>query len=122
VRDLDLPPTTPVLIRVGLIETARIPSTLSLDIDSPLLCPLSKYPIPGRIVLIPRRLDPESEHYMQEISSQILAPNDTFVVVARKNEEFTPWMRGWFLGQGFEASEVGHAEGVLVLLYRRMHH
>ena len=121
VRDLDLPPTTPVLIRVGLIETARIPSALSLDSDSPLLCPLSKYPIPGRIVLIPHRLDPESEHYMQEISSQILATNDTFVV-ARKNEELSPWMRGWFLGQGFEPSDVGHAEGVPVLLYRRIHH
>ena len=122
VRSLDLSPTTPVLMRVGLIETARIRSALSLDSDSPLLCPLSKYPIPGRIVLIPYRLNSESVHYMQEISSQILATNDTFVVVARKNEEFTPWMRGWFLGQGFEASEVGHAEGVPVVLYRRLHH
>jgi hypothetical protein len=59
---------------------------------------------------------------MQEISSQILAANDTFVVVARKNEELIAWTRGWFLAQGFEASEVGHAEGVPVFLYRRLHH
>jgi hypothetical protein len=122
VRDLGLSPTTPVLIRVGLIETAKIPSSLSLDSDSPLLSPLSKYPIAGRIVLIPCRFDAESEHYMQEVSSQILANNDTFVVVVRKDEESTAWMQGWFLAQGFEASQVGHAEGVPVFLYRRLHH
>jgi hypothetical protein len=87
-----------------------------------LLCPLSKYPIPGRIVLIPYRLNPDSIHYVQEISSQILAADDTFVVVARKNEEFIPWIEGWFRAQGFESSEVGHAEGVPVFLYRRLHH
>ena len=122
VRALDLPPTTPVMLSVGLVETATISSDVHIDRDSPLLCPLSKYPIPGSIVLIPYRLNSESIRYMQEISSQILAANDTFVVVARKNEELIAWTRGWFLAQGFEASEVGHAEGVPVFLYRRLHH
>ncbi|HWO32307.1 MAG TPA: glycosyltransferase family 39 protein [Candidatus Acidoferrum sp.] len=122
VRSLDLPPTTPVMLSVGLVETATIRSDVQIDRDSPLLCPLSKYPIPGRIVLIPYRLNPDSIRYMQEISSQILAADDTFVVVARKNEEFIPWIGGWFRAQGFESSEVGHAEGVPVFLYRRLHH
>ena len=122
VRSLDLPPTTPVMLSVGLVETATIRSDVQIDRDSPLLCPLSKYPIPGRIVLIPYRLNPDSIRYMQEISSQILAADDTFVVVARKNEEFIPWIEGWFRAQGFESSEVGHAEGVPVFLYRRLHH
>jgi hypothetical protein len=59
---------------------------------------------------------------MQQISSQILATNDTFLVVSRKDDEFILWMRGWFLGQGFEGSEVGRAEGVPVLLYHRVSH
>ena len=70
------------MLSVGLVETATIRSDVQIDRDSPLLCPLSKYPIPGRIVLIPYRLNPDSIRYMQEISSQILAADDTFVVVA----------------------------------------
>ena len=122
VRATDPSPTTPVLLRVGLIETARIRSDLPIDGDSPLLCPLSKYPFPGRIVLIPYRLNSESIRYMQEISRQILTANDTFVVVSRKDEEFISWMRGWFLGQGFDVSEVDHVEGVPVFLCRRLQH
>lgn len=123
VRSLALPPTTPVMLSVGLIETATIRSDIQIDRDSPLLCPLSKYPIPGRIILIPSRLNPDSIRYMQEISSRMLAADDKFVVVARKNEqEFIPWIGGWFRAQGFESSEVGHAEGVPVFLYRRLPH
>ena len=111
-----------MLLRVGLIETEKIHWDRNIDKDSPLLCPTSKYPIPGHVVLVPYRVDAGTIRYMQQISSQILATNETFLVVSRKDEEFIPWMRGWFLGQGFEGSEVGRAEGVPVLLYRRVSH
>jgi len=122
VRSTVLSPTTPVLLRVGLIETEKIHWDRSIDKDSPLLCPLSKYPMPGQIILVPYRVDAGTIRYMQQISSQSLATNGTFLVVSRKDEEFIPWMRGWFLGQGFEGSEVGRAEGVPVLLFHRISH
>jgi len=122
VRSTVLSPTTPVLLRVGLIETEKIHWDRSIDKDSPLLCPLSKYPMPGQIILVPYRIDAATIRYMQQISSQILATNETFLVVSRKDEEFIPWMHGWFLDQGFEGSEVGRAEGVPVLLFHRVSH
>jgi hypothetical protein len=122
VRSKIVSPTTPVLLRVGLIETQKIRWDPIIDRDSPLLCPLSKYPMPGQIVLLPYRVDAGTIQYMQQISSQILATNETFLLVSRKDEEFIAWMRGWFLGQGFESSEVGRDQGVTVLLYHRVSH
>ena len=122
VRSKVVSPTTPVLLRVGLIETKKIHWDRNIDKDSPLLCPLSKYPMPGQIILVPYRVDAGTIGYMQQISSQILATNETFLVVSRKDGEFIPWMQGWFLGQGFEGSEVGRAEGVSVFLYHRVSH
>jgi hypothetical protein len=121
VRAASVSPTTPILLRVGLIESATTLPDLSIDPDSPLLCPLAKYPMPGRIIPLPYRLDTASLGYMQEISSQILAATDSFVVVVRKDDESIPWMEGWFSDQGFKSSEVGHSEGVPVFLYRRVH-
>jgi hypothetical protein len=122
VRSKIVSPTTPVLLRVGLIETQKIRWDPIIDRDSPLLCPLSKYPMPGQIILLPYRVDAGTIQYMQQISSQILATNETFLLVSRKDEEFIAWMRGWFLGQGFESSEVGRDQGVTVLLYHRVSH
>ena len=121
VRAAGISETTPVLIRVGLIDTAKVRWDLNLDHDSPLLSPISKYPIPGRIVLLPFRLDPDGVDYMQEVYSRVLSPVDTFVLVARNSdgESMIPWLRGWFLGQGFTASAVGHPEGITVLMFHR---
>lgn len=119
VRAANLPSTDPVLLRVGLLETRNLQWGTSIDPDSPLLCPLSKYPIPGRIVLVPYGPDQESNHYMEDLSSHLLASTNEFLLVSRGKDEST-WLRGWLVGQGFTLSELGHSEGVPVFLARRV--
>ncbi|MGB9072186.1 MAG: glycosyltransferase family 39 protein [Terriglobales bacterium] len=112
---------TPVLVRTGLIETAKPTWSLDLDRDSPLLAPLSRYPIPGRIILVPALLNDDSVRYMNEVSSQILEPASEFLCVTRDvGDAFQPWLSGRFSGKGFAVSKMGHADGVSVFRFRRL--
>ena len=120
VRAANLPSKDPVLLRVGLLETKNLKWGTTIDRDSPLLCPLSKYPIPGTVVLLPLHPDQESNHYMEDLSSHVLTSNDEFLLVSRGESESTLWLRGWLVGQGFELSELGHSEGIPVFLGRRV--
>jgi len=110
--------STPVLIRVGLIESANIRWDLNIDHDSPLLSPISKYPVPGRIVLVPYGISQEAANYLQDVYTRVLLPVDTFIFIGR-NGEVIPWLRGWFLGHGFAATRIGNPEGIIVLRFRR---
>jgi len=118
VRVAGISQNTPVLIRVGLIESAKIRWDINIDHDSPLLSPISKYPVPGRVVLVPYGFDPEAVKYLEDVYSQVLMPVDTFVLIAR-NGAMVPWLRGWCLGHGFTALKMGNPEGITVLLFRR---
>jgi len=120
VRAANLPSSDPVLLRVGLVETKNLKWGATIDGDSPLLCPLSKYPMPGRVLLLPFRPDQESNHYMEDLSSRILTSTDEFLLVSRGQDESTSWLRGWLVGQGFKLSELGHSEGIPVFLVRRV--
>ena len=120
VRAAHISPTMPVLMRVGLVETAKIHWDIDVDRDSPLLCPLSKYPVPGRIILLPYRLNSETVRYLEDISLHILKPAGKFVLITRGDDrEFIAWARGWFSSEGFEVSELGNSRGVPVFLFRR---
>lgn len=121
VRAADLSSTTPVLIRVGIVESAKARWDLNnINTDSPLLCPLSKYPMPGRIVPLPYSFNSQSSRYLEEISSQILKPADRFVMVSRNDDEnFDAWMRGWFASEGFESTQLETSKGVSVFLFLR---
>jgi hypothetical protein len=116
----NLPSSDPVLLQVGLLEARNLKWGTPIDRDSPLLCPLSKYPIPGRVVLLPIHPDQESNHYMEDLSSHLLTSTNEFLLVSRGEDESTLWLRGWLVGQGFKLSELGHAEGVPVFLARRV--
>lgn len=119
-RAANLPSSDPLLLHVGLLETRNLKWGASIDPDSPLLCPLSKYPIPGKVVLLPNHPDQESNHYMEDLSSQLLTSTSEFLLVSRGEDESTLWLRGWLVGQGFKLSELGQAEGVPVFLGRRV--
>jgi hypothetical protein len=120
VRGANLPSSDPVLLQVGLLEARNLKWGTSIDRDSPLLCPLSKYPIPGRVVLLPFRPDREYNHYMEDLSLHLLTSTNEFLLVSRGEAGATSWLRGWLVGQGFTLSEWGHSEGVPVFLARRV--
>ena len=113
-------PTTPVLFRVGLVETRKIPDEREIAADSPFLCPLSKYPIPGRVIVMPLHLNDEATQYVQELSVQLLDKSDRFFFLGRGTEDpYSAWLSGWFLSRGFKVSRLGNPEGVSVLVFER---
>jgi mannosyltransferase len=120
VRTANLPPGTPVLFRVGLIETKKIYWGFDLDPSDRLLSPLAKYPVPGRVILLPYSLNDDSKRYVESVTSEILPGYDEFVLMARSEDpEFLAWLRGWFSGQGFAESQLGKPQGIWVSVFRR---
>jgi hypothetical protein len=120
IRDAGIDENTPVLVRTGLVETEKPIWGLEIDRDSPLLAPLSRYPIPGRIILVPARFSDESVRYMDDVASRILEPSGLFLYLARDvSDSFEPWLSGRLSGRGFVVSKVGHADGVSVFQFRR---
>jgi len=120
VRAAHLSNDTPVLVRVGLVETSKVTWDLNISPDSPLLCPLSKYPVPGHVFLLPYRLNSDTSPYLNELVRKIVQPSAEFVVIARDER---PEVLGWLMqecsSRGFEASSLGNPSGITVLLYRR---
>jgi len=120
VQAANLDPHTPVLVRTGLIETAKPTWDVELDRDSPLLAPLAKYPVPGRILLVPSGLNEPSVRYMNDLSSKLLDSSAEFVYLTRDlGDPFEAWLSGRFSGRGFTVRKLGHADGVSVFLFQR---
>ncbi len=111
---------TPVLLRTGLIETATIRWDTDIDPDSPLLCPLSKYPVPGRVIVVPRQLDQASVRYLDHVASTILEPSQQFVFITRGDSDgFRPWFVGRLSNRGFVATDLYQSEGLSATLFRK---
>lgn len=110
---------TPVLFRSGLIETTTISWNTNVDPDSPLLCPLSRYPVPGRPILLPFRLKPDNLSYMENVTSSILEPSSRFVLMARHDDEFRAWLVGRLSNTGFVATDLYKSEWLSVTLFTK---
>jgi hypothetical protein len=121
VRHAGIASNTPVLLRVGLIETAKPDWRIDLDPDSPLLCPLSKYPMPGRVILVPHRLDEAGIGYLENVAREVLEHSPEFVLVLRGDDEsFEPWFLGRMGRQNFQVSSARRLGGISVLVFRRV--
>lgn len=96
VRASGITANTPLLIRSGLIETANIKSGYDVSVDSLMLCPISKYPMPGKIMLAPYQMNSDGIRYMEHVYSDFLEPAQEFLVVGRKDPEFMAWFTGHF--------------------------
>ena len=120
IRAANLGDQTPVLVRVGLIETKKITWDENIDRDHPFLGALAKYPVPGRLLLAPYQLDDASERYLDDVSSKILEPAGQFVLLAKKDQDYLKlWAFGRFSSRGFVARELATPEGITVLLFRK---
>lgn len=120
VRVARLPIDTPVLVRVGLVETSKANWGLNISPDSPLLCPLSKYPVPGRIFLLPYRFNADVLAYLNELVTTVVEPSAEFAVMARDDQpEVLRWLVEEASKRGFESSPLGNPKGITVWLFRR---
>lgn len=120
IRAAGVTENTPILFRAGLAET-KLNSNLEVDHDSPYLAPLSKYPVPGRIILAPYHLDHNAIRYLDDVSSRILEPSGQFVFMTRDDDDksLKPWLLGRFSDKGFVVSKIGRADGVSAMWFRR---
>jgi mannosyltransferase len=111
---------TAVLVRVGLVETSKATWDLEISPDSPLLSPLSKYPVPGHVFLLPYVLNADTLPYLDELVTKIVQPSAEFVVMARDEKpEVLRWLMQESSNRGFAASSLGNPPGITVLLFRR---
>jgi hypothetical protein len=113
-------PDTPVLIGPGFIEAARLDW---VENEGPghdyLLAPIWRYPMPGKLVLLPYRLDEETEAWLERVvEREKLASAERFVVVARGLPP-PPW-RAWLSGRlaGF-TSRARDLNAVTVIAFER---
>jgi 4-amino-4-deoxy-L-arabinose transferase-like glycosyltransferase len=119
VKQAGIDKDTPVLFRSGLIETTTIRWNTNVDPDSPLLCPLSRYPVPGRPILLPFRLKQVNLSYMENVTSSILEPSSRFVLMARHDDEFRAWLVGRLSDRGFVATDLYESEWLSVTLFTK---
>jgi hypothetical protein len=120
VRDARLPNDMPVLFRSGLEETSKPNWDLNISPDSPLLCPLSKYPVPGKVFLLPYKINADSLPYLDRLMAAVVQPSTEFVLIARNDQpELAQWIVQESAAKGFKASPLGNAKEVTVLLFKR---
>jgi len=119
VKQAGLDKDTPILFRSGLVETTTIRWNTNVDPDSPLLCPLSRYPVAGRPILLPFRLKQANLSYMENVTSSILEPSSRFVLMARHDDEFRAWLVGRLSDRGFVATDLYKSEWLSVTLFTK---
>ena len=114
VRAANIDANTPVLVHTALVETNQwIPSPES---DSLLLAPLSKYPMPGRIILLPYQLNnSDGMDHMQRIASSSLEAAQHFVLVQQQNLAFAIWLQGRF-GSQFVSHQLTASDNKIVVV------
>lgn len=120
IRAAHLSNDTPVLVRSGLVETSKVTRDLEISPDSPLLSPLSKYPVPGHVFLLPYALSADTMPYLNELVTKIVQPSAEFAVMVRDDKpEVLRWLTQESSNRGFATSSLGNPQGVTVLVFRR---
>jgi hypothetical protein len=101
-----------------LVETASATWGPGRNPDTLLLCPLSKYPMPGRIILVPYRLGPDTDRYLRLISSQYLDSAQQFVLVQQEGLPFGPWLQGKLGAQFASHVLTASSNRITVIIFR----
>jgi len=117
-RDKDFP----VVVASSFIEGADPANFPELTSTSYLLAPLSMYPVEGRIIPVPYRLDENSRQFIEQVCARSLEGRDRFVLVTRgpddlANHALANSFRSRFALLGFRITDLGRL-GVNVFLFQ----
>ena len=113
-------PSTPVLIRPGLVESAQLDWLRDPERASYLLAPSAAYDFGGDLILLPYLVDDGSIEYVEDLVRERLSSVNRFLYVDRDTDApFDAWLRGRLLEAGFEAREIGGFGTVRVLEFSR---
>ncbi len=110
VKKTAVDPSMPVLVRSGFIESASFDRQTGEE-PQYFHAPLLAYPAPGRIVLLPYRMDQKAAKTLEMAVGTILEPSSKFVVVTSGDSVYEYWLLGRLSQAGFKIEHTTHYGG-----------
>jgi len=89
---------TVVLVQPGFTESDQLSWFTDPERRSFLLAPVSYYPVPGRIVLLPANIDPSTEGFVRQQIRSALPGADRVILITPGSPGTVPWVNQ-FLGR-----------------------
>lgn len=109
-----------VLVQPGLLESTQLDWFDDPENRSYLLAPLSYYPMPGRIELLPYGLNAQSERFLIDRLGQFETGAARIVIVTRyPDSPFRSWLEGRLGVAGWKSSLIGQFGTVEVVSFTR---
>jgi 4-amino-4-deoxy-L-arabinose transferase-like glycosyltransferase len=110
----------PVLAASGFVEATDPKALEDLKLRDVLFAPFLMYPLGGKLIRLPYRLDEESAKYVEGVLPA-LEREDRFVLVVHRFQglPFEPWLRGRLAPEGFRSESLGDFGSVAVFRFSR---
>jgi hypothetical protein len=113
-------PGTVVLFQPSLIESSHLDWFDDPERRSYLLSVTSYYPMTGRLILIPYRLDAPATAYVQGLVQTELLDEDRFLFLTHnRSDTFQSWFSGRLAQEGYEMHVLGSFGVVMVIEFSR---
>ncbi len=107
--------STPVLLFSGLIEANQISWLSDPEKASYLNAPAAMYPMNGRLIPTPFRLEGDGVAYMNRIVEEELILSPRFVLVTRGADPYKAWLDSVVSSAGFVGSPVASYNGEIII-------
>ena len=110
----------PVLVASGFVEATDPKALEDPRLRDVLFAPQQMYPLGGKLIPLPYRLDEESAKYVERLLPA-LEREDRFVLLVHRFQglSFQPWLRGRLAPQGFKSESLGDFGSVAVFRFSR---
>jgi len=113
-------PSTPVLVRSGLVQTSRIDWLTDAHRTPILLAPVKAYPVDGAPVALPFGLSAAERRYLEEEVVPIAGSLSRLAVISWSIEDrVLPWLQGRLRSTGFELRDRRTFGSVVVAVFER---
>ncbi len=112
----------PVLAPSGFVEATDPKALDQSPFRDGYFAPQAMYPLTGKLIRLPYRLDEESIQYVEARVLPLIRGENRFVLVARyQGLSFEPWLRGRMAPEGFSVESLGNFGNVGLYLFRASH-
>ena len=110
----------PVLVASGFVEATDPKALEDPRLRDVLFAPLQMYPLSGKLIRLPYRLNEESAKYVEGVLPA-LEQEDRFVLVVHRSQglPFELWLRGRLAPEGFRPESLGDFGSVAVFRFSR---
>jgi hypothetical protein len=106
------------LLRSGFPEMPSHDIGKDATIEEPLMVPLAMYPVPGKTVLIPLRLEEADRLRLERIVSGLLSRRSGFVFMCPKDgQPADMWLLGRLSAEAYNVSSLGDFEGITAIAF-----